>query len=599
MKSKQLLLLMLFSTTVFAQFGMNQKVLDVQVVADQDKIVRSQDFKIAVILNIVAGMHINSNKPAGEFFIPTAITFMPTAGMSFGIPQFPVPVFKTFSFSDEKLSIFEGKTVVVVSISTSPDLDLAMQTIKGQVSYQGCNDTMCFAPEEKSFELSLDVVEAGASVRKMNQELFQREGIEKTVTAELSADERAALGYLEKGILTAILAFFVIGLALNLTPCVYPIIPLTVSYFGGQSNKSRASTFVNSLFYLLGIALAFAALGLLSGLAGKQWGFLFTSPWFVVVIASIILLMAASLFGAFEISVPSWLLTRVSKTKEGTIGAFIMGLTAGVIIAPCAAGIIIGLVGLIAKFGLVFKGTLLFFFMGLGLGLPYLVLAMFSGLIGKLPQSGGWMLWIKKVFAFMLIGVAIYFILPQLEQVVGKLGFLFGITAVTAGLLLGFFEHGMYSKGFNIIRRIIGVLFILFGLYSINGAIHAKKSEILWTHYVDQTVETLVADGKPIFIDFYADWCAPCKQLDRITFTDPNVTRTAESFTMLKVDCTSPDAAAKQLMERFKVSGMPTLIFISKSGIVQENLREIGFVAADRFLASMEKTIAVEGLAMP
>jgi thioredoxin:protein disulfide reductase len=292
--------------------------------------------------------------------------------------------------------------------------------------------------------------------------------------------------------------------------------------------------------------------------------------------------------------VPSWLLTRVSKTKEGIIGAFIMGLTAGVIIAPCAAGIIIGLVGLIAKFGLVVKGTILFFFMGLGLGLPYLVLAMFSGLIGKLPQSGGWMLWIKKVFAFMLIGVAIYFILPQLERVVGKLGYLFGITGVTAGLLLGFFEHGMYSKSFNIIRRTLGVLFILLGLYAVNGALHAKNSEINWIHYSDQTVETLVADGKPIFIDFYADWCAPCKQLDRITFTDPSVTRMAQSFTMLKVDCTNPDAVTKNFMERFAVTGMPTLIFISKSGVVQQNLREIGFTPPNRFLSSMEKTNSAE-----
>lgn len=593
MKLKQFLLLISFSATAFAQFGMSQNVLDVQVVAEQEKIVRGREFKIAVILNIAAGMHINSSKPAGEFFIPTVITFAPTAGMSYGVPQFPAAVFKTFSFSDEKLSIFDGKVVVVVPISTSPNLELSMQTIKGQVSFQGCNDTMCFAPEEKQFELSLEVVEAGTSFQKINEELFQQKDADKTVTADLTADERAALGYLEKGLLTAIFAFFVIGLALNLTPCVYPIIPLTVSYFGGQSGKSRASAFAGALFYLLGIALAFAALGLLSGLAGKQWGFLFQSPWFVVVIASIILLMAASLFGAFEISVPSWLLTRVSKTKEGAIGAFIMGLTAGVIIAPCAAGIIIGLVGLIAKFGLVVKGTILFFFMGLGLGLPYLVLAMFSGLIGKLPQSGGWMLWIKKVFAFMLIGVAIYFILPQLERVVGKLGFLFGITAVTAGQLLGFFEHGIYSKGFNVIRRIVGVLFILFGLYSINGAIHAKKSEINWIHYSDQTVETLVADGKPIFIDFYADWCAPCKQLDRITFVDANVTRMAESFTMLKVDCTAPDAATKRFMERFTVTGMPTLVFISRSGIVQDDLSEIGFVPADRFLTSMKKT-AVE-----
>jgi len=587
-------------STAFAQvgqFGNTEEIVSVEVLPSQDKIVPGTEFSLAIVLTIKPTLHINSNKPLGEFFIPTEITFDPRANLSFGSPEFPQAELKSFSFSDEKVAIFEGKVVIFVAVSTSPSLQLGPVVISGKVSYQGCNDTVCFAPAEQAFELELPVAAADESAAPLNIELFSQRANASTLAGsevELTQEETAALKYLEKGMLGAIIAFFIIGLALNLTPCVYPVIPLTVSYFGGQSAKSRGSSFINALFYQVGIAIAFAILGLVSGLAGQQWGFLFQSPWFVVVIATIMLLMAASLFGSFEIAVPSWLLTKVSGTKEGTIGAFLMGLTAGVIIAPCAAGIIIGLVGLIAKHGLVVKGTLLFFVMGLGLGLPYLVLATFSGLLGKLPQSGGWMIWVKKVFAFMLIGVALYFILPQLERVVGKLAFLIGLTSVTAGLLLGFLEHGMYSSGFNRARKIIGVILILLGLHWINGGVHAKKSDIEWVHYQGQSVEQLLAEGRPVFIDFYADWCAPCKQLDRVTFTDKAVMELAQEFTMLKVDCTKPDAVIQAFMDSFKVTGMPTLVFIAKSGREQTQLREIGFTPPDKFLQSMQETLQAD-----
>ena len=588
--------ILLMAVTAFSQIGMTEKVLDVAVVASQDKIVQGEEFKLAIVLDIKPELHINSNKPLSEFLIPTEISFEPVRNLSFGQPLFPTAELKSFAFSEEKVSIYEGKVAIVVPVSTSPSLELTAQTIKGKISYQGCTDTVCFAPEEQNFEIELQVVAPNSPVQQQNEEYFQDVQTETSSISneELTQEERAALRYLERGMLGAIIAFFIVGLALNLTPCVYPIIPLTVSYFGGQSTQSRGASFVNALFYLVGIALAFAALGLVSGLAGKQWGFLFQSPWFVVVIGTIILLMAGSLFGAFEITVPSWLLTKVSKNKEGIIGAFLMCLTAGIVIAPCAAGIIIGLVGLVAKLGLVVKGTVLFFVMGLGLGLPYLVLATFSGLLGKLPQSGGWMLWIKKLFGFMLIGVALYFILPQLEQIVGQFSFLIGLTAITAGLLLGFLEHGMYTKAFNWVRKIIGIVLVLLGIFWVHAGITAEESQIDWVHYNNQNIETLLEDGKPIFIDFYADWCAPCKQLDRQTFTDKDVTEAAKSFTMLKVDCTAPDATTQAFMDQFNVTGMPTLVFISKSGEQLDELREIGFIPPDKFLQSMEKALAAE-----
>ncbi|NIA31686.1 MAG: thioredoxin fold domain-containing protein, partial [Actinobacteria bacterium] len=582
MTKKHLLLFFILLFVVvqsFAQFGNTREVLSVNAVSSQDKIVRGQDFNLAVIIDIKSGLHINSNKPTEDFLIPTIIKFDPSHDISFGKPMFPKPVLKTFSFSKNKISVYEGKVVVFVHVSTSPNLSLESKTIKGSVSYQGCNDNVCFAPGEASFQITLDVVSDASSVSKTNQDIFAKTGSYENEAVEntpsFTSNELRAKQILERGLLYAIFAFFLIGLALNLTPCVYPVIPMTVSYFGGQSGRSRGSSFVNALFYLIGIALTFAALGLVSGLAGKQWGFLFQSPWFVVFIVLVILAMAASMFGAFEITVPAFLMNIVGRSREGTVGSFIMGLTVGFVIAPCAAGIIIGLVGLVAKLGLVVKGTLLFFVMGLGLGVPYLILATFSGLLDKLPQSGMWMTWIRKLFGVILIGVAIYFLIPPLDQIYDKLGFFIGILGIFGGLLLGFLDHEPgYTKGFKIGRAVFGILLIALGVNWTYGAIHSKPSEINWIKYSNQSTEELIRDGKPVFMDFYADWCAPCKQLDRQTFSDPQVVALAKSFTMIKVDCTAPDAQTKKFMQTFKVTGMPTLVFLSKSGKEVDKLRE-------------------------
>ncbi|MBN1541006.1 thioredoxin fold domain-containing protein, partial [candidate division KSB1 bacterium] len=350
----------------------------------------------------------------------------------------------------------------------------------------------------------------------------------------------------------------------------------------------------NALFYLIGIAIAFSLLGLLSALAGKQWGFLFTSPWFVVAVSLIILSMSASLFGAFEITVPSRLLTRVGGGKRGSLGALTMGLTVGVVIAPCAAGLIIGLVGLVAKMGLVAKGTLLFFFMGLGLGSPYLILGTFSGLLSKLPQSGMWMVWVRKLFGLVLIGVALYFLTPLIERVTEPFSFLLGFLVLFGGLLLGFLDqHSGYTRSFKRGRAVLGALLLVFGGVTVSNSLQFNpvsskiESAIDWNYPDSDIIGPLLSAGKPAFIDFYADWCAPCKEMDQKTFRDSTVIELSRQITMIKIDCTHLDARTRALMEAYRVGGMPTLVFIDRQGREILNMREIGYVGpqamADKF----------------
>ncbi len=580
------LLLSLCLSLSSGQTSQDLNVVQAKPYVSHERIHPGENFQVAIVANIKQGFHINSHKPLDKFLIPMAVNFDERESVVFGPVSYPEPVLKSFSFSPNKVSVYEGKISIYAQGKLAEDISLGDIKVSGKLAYQACDDQKCFMPQAVRFEIPLKIVKAGEPTKLINEHIFRPE-------ASFTPDELRARQVIEKGLAYAVIAFFLFGLALNLTPCVYPVIPMTVSFFVAQSEQKRWAVFVLASYYVVGIAIVFSILGLVSGLAGRQWGFLFQSPWFVICITIIILSMAASMFGAFEVTVPSSLMTKLGKSRQGAIGSFVMGLTVGVVIAPCATGIIIGLVSIVAKLGIVAKGALLFFVMGLGLGFPYLFLAMFSGALSRLPKSGLWMVWMRKLFGFLLIGVAIYFLLPQARQPHDQQGFYLGILAIFGGLLLGFLERGEgYTRSFKIIRAIFGVLLILSGTLLVNAAIRPEPPGINWVDYRGQSVGHLQKGNRPALIDFYADWCAACKELDRKTFRDQRVIDKSREFIMLRVDCTLTDDKCTALTEKFKVSGLPTVIFISSKGEDIHSLRTIGFLGPAKMLKKMEEALA-------
>ncbi len=564
----------------------DSKMLTVEAFLSNASVRPGGTFQVAVVATIKPGYHINSHEPEDEFLVPTVVEFNETRGIAFGPAGYPVPKLISLSFSPKKMSVYDEKISIIAAGRISDDVSPGDVKVSGVFSYQGCDDKSCYMPQSEAFELPVKIVGKEDPVSLINKAVFEQK-------PSLTPDELRAKEVIEKGLIYAVVAFFFFGLALNLTPCVYPVIPMTVSYFGSQGAQKRGKTFVLALYYVVGIASVFSLLGLISGVAGKQWGFLFQSPWFVIFISMIILAMAASMFGAFEITVPASLMTFGSKSRQGVIGSFIMGLTAGVIIAPCAAGIILGLVGIVAKLGLVAKGALLFFVMGLGLGIPYLFLATFSGLMNRLPKSGMWMVWIRKFFGVFLIGVALYFLIPQGKQLHDQQSFYLGILGIFGGLLLGFLEHAEgYNRVFKIVRAIAGCLLIAAGVFLVQRALHFEAPTIDWVRYENQTVEQLGRDGKPILMDFYADWCAACKELDTKTFSDATVADRSGQFVMVRVDCTSVTAGRTALMKRFKISGLPTVVFLTPAGRELPDLRQSGFLGPSEMAERMDKALA-------
>ena len=580
-----LFLLGLPATSSTKQNPKDSEIVQVEVHSSHESIHPEGSFRIAIIADIKPGFHINSHNPTDQFLVPTVVRFDEKEGITFSPVSYPVPELKSFSFSTSKASVYEGKISIFSQGGLSNDIPPGDVKVSGILAYQACNDQTCFMPMSVGFEIPLKVVNTDEPIKLINKHVFGQK-------ASLTPDELHAKQVIEKGLIYAVIAFFLFGLALNLTPCVYPVIPITVSFFGAQSERKKMRTFVLALYYVAGIAIVFSILGLISALAGRQWGFLFQSPWFVIFVTIIILSMAASMFGAFEITVPSSLMTYAGKSRQGAVGSFVMGLTVGVIIAPCAAGIIIGLVGIVAKLGMVAKGTLLFFVMGLGLGVPYIFLAVSSGLLSRLPKSGVWMVWIRKLFGVLLIGVALYFLVPQAKQASDQQGFYLGVLGIFGGLLLGFLEHGEgYSRAFKIVRAIFGCLLILAGVFLVDRALHRESGAINWINYDNQSIEQLRSENKPVLIDFYADWCAACKELDHKTFSDKRIVEKSKGFTMVRVDATSPDSNRTHLIRKFKISGLPAVVFMSAKGEELNSLKITGFLKPAEMIRRMEDAL--------
>ncbi len=580
------LLLCLSVVTVVTSFGQASKdsnVVEVEAYASHLQIHPGQSFQVAIVGSVKPGFHINSHRPMDEFLVPTAVQFDESKDVAFDPVDYPEPQYKSFSFSNKKMAVYAGNVEIFSRGRLSEDISPGDIQISGVLNYQACNDQSCFMPTALRFEIPLRVVKTSEPVKLINGHVFQQK-------SSFTSDEIHAKKVIERGLGYAVIAFFLFGLALNLTPCVYPVIPITVAFFAAQSEQRRSRIFVLASYYVVGIAVVFSVLGLVSALAGRQWGFLFQNPWFVVLISIMILCMAAGMFGAFELSVPSSVMTRFGKSRQGSIGSLIMGLTAGVVIAPCAAGIIVGLVGVVAKLGIVAKGTLLFFVMGLGLGLPYLLLAMSSGLVSRMPKSGVWMVWIRKLFGVLLIGVAIYFLVPQGKLIDDQQGFYLGVLGIFGGLLLGFLEHQEgYGRTFKAMRAILGCLLIFGGAFLVERAIHPAVEAIDWVHYTNQSIEQLQEKHRPILMEFYADWCAACKELERKTFDDDRVVEKSKAFTMVRVDCTSRDKASQGLIKRFKVTGFPATLFFSPKGKEFRSLTVLGFLEADELLKRMDR----------
>ena len=368
------------------------------------------------------------------------------------------------------------------------------------------------------------------------------------------------------------------GLALNLTPCVYPLIGVTVAYFGNEGGGTRRVIGL-AVVYVLGIALTFSAVGVTAALSGGLFGAALQNPYVLGTIAAMLLLLAAASFGLFTLQPPQWMMRHVGVARPGYAGSLIMGLGMGIVAAPCIGPIVLGLLLMVQRSGSAIFGFALFFTLAVGMGIPYIGLALAAGSIRSLPRSGEWLAWIEQLFGFVLIGLALYFLDPVVpNRLISRLLPYYG---VAVGLYLGFAARaGRNWQPFLVFRSALGVASAAALVYLLIPS-PGPRAQLGFQAFDPALLRNAMAARKPVVVDFSADWCVPCREMEHTTFTDPAVVNGAAGFVRLRANMTAENARNQALMKQFNVQGVPTVVFIDSAGQVRK--RRVGYIGPAEF----------------
>jgi thiol:disulfide interchange protein DsbD len=380
------------------------------------------------------------------------------------------------------------------------------------------------------------------------------------------------------------------GFLTALTPCVYPMIPITVSIFGARSGVARRRAVALASAYVAGIAVMFGTLGTSFALIGRAFGTFLANPWVIVPLALFFAAMGLSMFGAFEVAVPSGVQQRLARVGgRGFMGAFLMGLVAGIIAAPCTGPPLASLLAYVtttrdARWGFALLATY-----GAGVGLPFWILAAFSM---SLPRPGPWMEWVKSVFGIALFAAALYY----LKNVVPALGhftataprFAFAMAGlIVIGLALGAVDRSFHGVRAERVRKGIGVGLVTLGLFGMTNYILTPKgqAELSWMSDEPAALADARAADRPMLVDFAASWCLPCKEFDLKVFSRPEVAEAMQAFTLLRVDLSREDEDERlgALKRKYGADTLPAIRIVSTAGTIVARTDEL--VTPEKFLA--------------
>ena len=398
----------------------------------------------------------------------------------------------------------------------------------------------------------------------------------------------------------AFLAAWLGGLLTAFTPCVYPLIPITVRYFGGMQKTARRRVVELALVYVLGMVVLYAALGTLFAASKIVFGTYLSSPYVGAAVVVLCVVMGFSILGTFTLQLPPSLNTRLAQVGGKSVGgALLMGLVSGLIAAPCTGPVLVVILAVIATSGELFYGFWLMTFFALGLGAPFLLLAVSAGNLQKVPTAGPWMELIKILLATAMFVVAVYYLhilTPSLSALLLDIPFggLAGWMLIVAGLGAGALFVGLQGRPAEKLLKAGTVILLTAGVTvaMLGGRVTSTDPGVpgvVWMSSHDEAVARARAETRPMLVDFTAEWCLACKELERNTYTEEQVRAEATRFVSVKIDATDMTAEIEGLFSRYGILGLPAVVFVDSTGNILDTPRVSGFLPPDRFLALMRR----------
>jgi len=483
-----------------------------------------------------------------------------------------------------------------------------------RAKYQGCADAgFCYPPEVRTMALSLPVGNAQAAV------ISESSTLAASPSQVLSEQDSIANSLATESLIGVVLSFFGFGLLLAFTPCVFPMIPILSSIIVGQGPEVTTRKALSmSVVYVLAMALTYTVAGVIAGLFGSNLQAAFQTPWVLITFSIVFVLLSLSMFGFYELQLPSsWQskLTEISNSQKGgtMAGVAIMGFLSALIVGPCVAAPLMGALIYIGQTGDAVLGGIALFALSMGMGAPLIAIGASAGKL--LPRAGSWMDAIKAVFGVLLLAVAIW----MLERVIPPAVALFfwALLLIVSGIFMGALTHldatvsGWLKlwKGVGLVLVIYGGLMLIgvasnssdplqplrglsFGGSGGAAGVAQQKVEfkkIKSVEDLDRELSLAAAQNKAVMLDFYADWCISCKEMERYTFSDATVINEMSKGVLLKADVTANDDIDKALLKRFRLIGPPSMIFWDKKGEELTHMRLVGFMEADKFAAHVKQ----------
>jgi len=482
-----------------------------------------------------------------------------------------------------------------------------------KVGYQGCKeDSLCYPPISKTVPLVLSALPAAAAAGERSPPASLSAG------TKISEQDSITLRLMEGSLLANVLLFLVAGLLLSLTPCVFPMIPILSGIIVGQKETLTAMKgFILSLVYVLAMALTYAVAGVFAAMMHFNLQAAAQNIWVIGLFSLIFVALAMSMFGFYDIQIPAALqnrLLQITRSQQGGTlsGVAIMGIVSAVIVGPCVAPPLVGALAYISLTGNEILGGLALFAMGMGMGVPLLIIGASAGSL--LPKAGPWMDVIKRIFGVGLLALAIWFLSRVIPPAVEL--YLWAALFIISAVYLGALDQIGETAGWNRLWKGVGLILLVYGVLLVIGASsgggslykplqglarstagEAESTEHLAFKRIksvdDLETELRLASqaGRPVMLDFYADWCIECIRMESNTFARPEVQAAVEEVVLLQADVTRNDEIDRELLARFGIYGPPAILFFGKDAKERRPYRLFGYVGAEEFAAHVREAI--------